>query len=30
VPCWTIRRYFSAASTHFRPSNRLWLIGFST
>src|SRR5438445_12703269 len=30
VPCWTTRPYFLAASTHLRPSNTLWLIGFST
>src|SRR5215211_7752517 len=30
VPCWTTRLYFFAASTHLRPSNTLWLIGFST
>src|ERR671919_259377 len=30
VPCCTTRPYFFAASTHLRPSNTLWLIGFST
>src|SRR5205807_5764833 len=30
VPCWTIRLYFRAASTHRRPSATRWLIGFST
>src|SRR4051812_25028918 len=30
VPCCTTRPYFFAASTHWRPSKTLWLIGFST
>src|SRR5439155_19797045 len=30
VPCWTMRLYLRAASTHFRPSKTSWLQGFST
>ena len=29
VPIWTIRSYFRAASTAWRPSQQLWLGGFS-
>ena len=30
VPAWTTRLYFLAASTALRPSETLWLTGFST
>ena len=30
VPVWTIRSYLRAASTMRRPSDTLWLTGFST